>query len=262
MTLSVKAHQLIIIKIKENIFSMINANLLLLSSSRVKDTPYLEHALSMIKSHLGEIKELLFIPYAGVTINYDDYTKMVQTALDTLHIKVIGIHQQEDPLAAVLSAQAIAIGGGNTFHLLHQLYENNLIKAIHQRVGEGMPYIGWSAGSNVAGVSIRTTNDMPIIEPKSFNALNLVDFQLNPHYTDFNPPGHNGETRAQRLAEFMILNIEMPVVAIVEGTALKVSTDQKTQKQSLRLLGSDNGFVFKAGNKTIINSQSDLDYLL
>ena len=235
---------------------MKNEKLLLLSSSRVKETEYLAHALPMIKSHLGEITELLFIPFAGVTMSYDEYATKVQSALTAIGIKVTSIHTFEDPIAAIQNAQAIAVGGGNTFHLLHQLYQLNLLEAMQTKVSEGTPYIGWSAGSNIAGTSIRTTNDMPIIEPKSFNALNLVPFQLNPHYTDQNPPGHNGETRAQRLAEFMVLNKEMPIVAIVEGTALKV------ENNTMRLIGGENGFVFKGGNKSVITTECDLDHLL
>ena len=236
-----------------------NANLLLLSSSRVGDTKYLEHALNMIKAKLNGITELLFVPYAGVTVNYDEYTQMVQNALDAIGVKVTGIHKHEDPVAAVTNAKAIAVGGGNTFHLLHQLYKQNLIPAIQSKVATGVPYIGWSAGSNIAGLSIRTTNDMPIIEPKSFTALNFVDFQLNPHYTDYNPPGHNGETRAQRLAEFMVLNPETPIVAIVEGTALDLADN------SLCLAcdsGSNSGYIFKAGDKSTITTEDDLSDLL
>jgi dipeptidase E len=236
-----------------------NANLLLLSSSRVGDTKYLAHALNMIKAKLNGITELLFVPYAGVTVNYDEYTQMVQNALDAIGVKVTSIHQHDDPIAAVNNAQAIAVGGGNTFHLLHQLYQQNLITAIQNKVATGMPYIGWSAGSNIAGLSIRTTNDMPIIEPESFTALNFVDFQLNPHYTDYNPPGHNGETRAQRLAEFMVLNPETPIVAIVEGTALDLADNK------LRLTcdnGSNSGYIFKAGDKSTISTGDDLSNLL
>ena len=231
-------------------------NLLLLSSSREGSSGYLEHALTMIKDHLGSITELLFIPYAGVSISYDQYVDMVQAPLSQLGIKVVGIHQCENPKDAVTSAQAIAIGGGNTFHLLHQLYQHDLIDAIQQKVSQGVPYIGWSAGSNVAGKSIRTTNDMPIIEPKSFNALGLVDFQINPHYTDFNPPGHNGETREQRLAEFMVINPTMPIVAIVEGTAIKQNGD------ALTLIGPADGFIFKGGTKQVLPKNSKIaDYL-
>ncbi len=237
-----------------------NANLLLLSSSRVGETAYLDHALTMIKAKLNGVTELLFIPYAGVTVNYDDYTAMVQNALSKIDVKVRGIHQYDDPISAINQAKAIAVGGGNTFHLLHQLYQHNLIAPIQHKVAQGMPYIGWSAGSNIAGLSIRTTNDMPIIEPTSFNALQLVDFQLNPHYTDHNPPGHNGETRAQRLAEFMRLNPATPIVAIVEGTALDIK--QNTMTLASGVAAQTSGFLFKAGEKTVISSDDNLAYLL
>ncbi|WP_286267582.1 dipeptidase PepE [Thalassotalea atypica] len=231
-------------------------NLLLLSSSRENQSGYLEHALEMITEHLGGIAELLFVPYAGVSISYDTYTDMVQTALSPLGIKVTGIHTCSNPKQAINNAKAIAVGGGNTFHLLHQLQENGLIEIIQENVEQGMPYIGWSAGSNVAGLSIRTTNDMPIIEPKTFKALSLVEFQLNPHYTDYNPPGHNGETREQRLNEFMVINPEMPIVAIVEGTALKRTGDK------LQLIGPSQGYLFKNGNKSDLLENADLSYLL
>ncbi|MGB1201825.1 MAG: dipeptidase PepE [Cognaticolwellia aestuarii] len=217
--------------------------LLLLSSSRVGSTEYLTHALTMIEDHLSGIKNILFIPYAGVTISYDEYTERVNNALSSINVNVVGIHQFEDPVAAVNSAQAIVIGGGNTFRLLAQLYDNNLITAIKNKVSLGTPYIGWSAGSNVAGLSIKTTNDMPIVEPKSFEALGLVDFQINPHYTDYNPPGHNGETREQRLQEFMVLSPDTTIVGIVEGTALKCTNENIT------LVGDTDGYIFKAGNK-------------
>lgn len=226
--------------------------LLLLSSSKAGDSGYLTHALPFINQHLGEIKELLFIPYAGVSISYDDYTKTVQNALASLGINVTGIHQTEDPVAAVNNAQAIVIGGGNTFHLLHQLYANELISPIQEKVQAGTPYIGWSAGSNVAGMSIRTTNDMPIIEPPSFTALNLVPVQLNPHYTDYQPPGHHGETRQMRLEEFMVLNPDTPVIGIQEGTALKRDGNKLT------LVGEKVGYLFKGGNKSEIMPQADL----
>lgn len=240
---------------------MTSKNLLLLSSSRAGNTPYLEHAKTMITDHLAGIKEVLFIPYAGVTVNYDDYTKKVQNALQSMNIKVVGIHQFDNTVSAVKNAQAVVIGGGNTFHLLHQLYENNLISAIAEKVNAGMPYIGWSAGSNVAGASICTTNDMPIIEPKSFTALSLVPFQLNPHYTDFNPPGHNGETREQRLAEFMVINPEMPIVGIVEGSALKLG-NSKLSLIANENIAKPNGFLFKGGKKHNIEVNDDISDLL
>jgi|TARA_B110000211_G_scaffold101296_3_gene117871 dipeptidase E len=243
--------------------SIEKANLLLLSSSRVGDTKYLQHALPLIKAKLDGVTELLFIPYAGVTVNYDDYTAMVQSALIDSGITVKGIHQFDDPINAINTANAIAVGGGNTFHLLHQLYQNNLINAIQDKVAQGIPYIGWSAGSNIAGLSIRTTNDMPIIEPESFDALQLVSFQLNPHYTDHNPPGHNGETREQRLAEFMVLNETTPIVAIVEGTGLDIKDNTMALVSGLSDTDKNaDGFLFKGNNKSVISTDTNLDSLL
>ncbi len=243
--------------------SIEKANLLLLSSSRVGDTKYLQHALPLIKAKLDGVTELLFIPYAGVTVNYDDYTAMVQSALIDSGITVKGIHQFDDPVNAINTANAIAVGGGNTFHLLHQLYQNNLINAIQDKVAQGIPYIGWSAGSNIAGLSIRTTNDMPIIEPESFDALQLVSFQLNPHYTDHNPPGHNGETREQRLAEFMVLNETTPIVAIVEGTGLDIKDNTMALVSGLSDTDKNaDGFLFKGNNKSVISTDTNLDSLL
>ena len=243
--------------------SIEKANLLLLSSSRVGDTKYLQHALPLIKAKLDGVTELLFIPYAGVTVNYDDDTAMVQSALIDSGITVKGIHQFDDPINAINTANAIAVGGGNTFHLLHQLYQNNLINAIQDKVAQGIPYIGWSAGSNIAGLSIRTTNDMPIIEPESFDALQLVSFQLNPHYTDHNPPGHNGETREQRLAEFMVLNETTPIVAIVEGTGLDIKDNTMALVSGLSDTDKNaDGFLFKGNNKSVISTDTNLDSLL
>ena len=230
--------------------------LLLLSSSREGTSGYLEHAIDMIDHHLSDVREIVFIPYAGVTINYDEYSERVQTALQDLNIIVKGLHTFDNPVEAIKNAKAIVIGGGNTFQLLHQLYQNNVIKTIQEKVANGTPYIGWSAGSNVAGNSIKTTNDMPIVEPKSFDALNLLPVQLNPHYTDHNPPGHNGETREQRLQEFMVINPESTIVGIVEGSALKL------QNETLSLIGGKQGYVFKAGNKTVLADNSDLTYLV
>ncbi|GAA5143858.1 dipeptidase PepE [Thalassotalea piscium] len=229
-------------------------NLLLLSSSRVGNTDYLTHALTMIKSHLGDVRAILFIPYAGVTVSNDQYTEMVTNALSSIEINVTSIHQYTDPVEAIMSAEAIVIGGGNTFRLLELLYDNDLLTAISTKIGQGTPYIGWSAGSNVAGLSIKTTNDMPIVEPKSFNALSLVNFQLNPHYTDFNPPGFNGETREQRLKEFMVVSPTTTIIGIVEGTALKCVDDKVT------LIGENDGYIFKAGKKLTFKAGDTLTF--
>ncbi len=230
--------------------------LLLLSSSRANNSAYLAPGLPLINDMLGDIRRLLFIPYAGVSVGYDEYHKQVQAALLPLDIIVDSIHQFDNPQQAVAQATAIMIGGGNTFHLLHQLYQQQLIELIYKKVKNGMPYIGWSAGSNVAGQSIRTTNDMPIIEPPSFSALNLLPLQLNPHYTDFKPAGFHGETRDMRLNEFMLLNPTTPIVGLPEGTALRCDG------QSLIYVGTSAGFLFIGGEKTAFEPGADLSHLL
>jgi dipeptidase E len=217
-------------------------HLLLLSSSRAGNSGYLEPALPLLSDHIG-VGELLFIPYAGVTIGYDAYCDMVASALAPIGITIRGIHTYPDPVQAIKQARAIAVGGGNTFRLLEQLYQHQLIEPIRAAVAQGVPYVGWSAGSNIAGLTIRTTNDMPIIEPPSFSALQLVPFQLNPHYSDYQPPGFHGETRDQRLAEFMVLHATVPILALREGTALTINGD------SMKLVGDSDGLVFLGGQK-------------
>lgn len=227
---------------------------LMLSSSRMGDESYLTHALPMINQHLGTINEVLFIPFAGVTIDWDSYTQKVQAALP--HLTVKSIHQCKNAKQAIINAKAIAVGGGNTFNLLHQLYQQGLFTDIQQAVKKGTRYIGWSAGSNICGNSIRTTNDMPIIQPISFDALNFVPLQLNPHYSEYQPAGHNGETRAQRIQEFCTLNPEMPVVGIREGSALLL------QQNKLQLLGELPAVKFLANQQEVIAVGSDLSELL
>jgi dipeptidase E len=231
-------------------------NLLLLSSSRANNSEYLAPCLSLIDNTLGTIRDVLFIPYAGVRVNYDDYVAMVQQALKPLNIHVKGIHEFANPADAIVNAQAVMVGGGNTFVLLAKLYEHNLIQTLQQKTAAGMPYIGWSAGSNIAGLSIRTTNDMPIIEPPSFQALGLLPLQLNPHYTDFVPVGFHGETRDMRLAEFMHVDADTAIIGLPEGTALRLSGT------TLRYEGSEKAFLFRAGVKSAITPTSDLSVLL
>jgi dipeptidase E len=180
----------------------------------------MQHAKAKVASFLGDEKDVLFIPYAGVTVSYDDYTDHVQNALADFSINIIGIHTRTSALEAVQQAKAIAVGGGNTFRLLKQLYENNLIEAIREKVKSGTKFIGWSAGSNVAGPGIFTTNDMPIVEPPSFKSLGFVPFQINPHYTEQALENHGGETRKARLLEFIKLNTT-DVVCLPEGTWLE-----------------------------------------
>ena len=244
-------------------------NLLLLSSSRVGKTEYLQHALLLIKEFLSiadysDTKPLLFIPYAGVSVDFDQYELMVKEALKPLRIEINSIHRFENKLNAIENAGGIVIGGGNTFALLHSLYQFELLEPIKKIVFSGIPYIGWSAGSNIAGPTIRTTNDMPIIEPPSFSALELIEWQINPHYIDGSPPGHNGETRQQRLEEFLVLNNDKKVIGIPEGTALRYI------RQKLEYFGGteissrqDNtiktGFVFTNQGKSTFTTTKKLN---
>lgn len=227
-------------------------NLLLLSSSRANNSEYLAPNLDWIRQHLNAVSSVLFIPYAGVTVSHDAYLSKVQQALSGLAIRVDGIHQFVCAKTAVQEAEAIMIGGGNTFQLLNLLYKNDILKLIQQRVTAGMPYIGWSAGANIAGASIRTTNDMPIVEPPSFAALHFVNAQLNPHYTDFVPADFHGETRDMRLAEFMVLNPDTPIIGLPEGSALHCSAAK------LSILGDAGGFWFLKGEKQPLAANTEL----
>ncbi|MBR9727178.1 dipeptidase PepE [Shewanella intestini] len=216
-----------------------SVNALMLSASRVGDTPYLSHTIDFIRPLCSPGQKWLFIPYAGVSMDYDHYLTLVQEGLAPLGLSIESIHQFNDPKQAIKQADGIFVGGGNTFHLLHELYRYDLVQLINEQVLSGKPYVGWSAGSNITGQSIRTTNDMPIIEPVSFTGLRILPFQLNPHYSNATLAGHNGETRAQRLLEFTKVDPITPVIAIQEGTALRLK-DQK-----LTLIGDKEGYLFK-----------------
>lgn len=196
--------------------------LLLLSNSTNPGEPYLSWPRDHIHEFLGSGARLFFVPYAGVRMAHDAYAAAVRDALAPLGLTLVGAHESADPGAELARADAIAIGGGNTFQLLARLYAEGLLDPIRKRVRAGLPYVGWSAGSNVASPTIRTTNDMPIVEPPSFGALGLVPFQINPHYTDAKLPNHGGETRPERIAEFLELNRTERVVGLREGTGLRV----------------------------------------
>ena len=195
--------------------------ILLMSSSRQGTMGYLEHAGKQIHHCLRhEKRTVVFIPFAAVSFSYDAYETKVKAVFGPLGYALESLHRQADARACIENAEAIAIGGGNTFALLDRLYTHDLIDVIRHKVQQGTPFIGWSAGSNVACPSIRTSNDMAIVEPPSLQALNLVPFQINPHFIGGKPVGHNGETREDRLAEYMILNAPQQVLALPEGTAL------------------------------------------
>lgn len=216
--------------------------LLLLSNSTNYGSTFLGHAGDTIRAFFGgDVGEVLFVPYAAVRFSFDAFADKVAERFGPLGYGVRPIHREADPVAAVERADAIAVGGGNTFQLLLRLYEGALLDPIRARVRAGMPYAGWSAGSNVACPTIRTTNDMPIVEPPSLDALGLVPFQINPHYTDAAIPNHGGETRSERLLEFIAANPGMPVVGLREGTTIRVDGARMT------LLGERPAIVFLAG---------------
>ena len=198
-------------------------NALLISASSYQDTGYLRHCKNWVKDFLGESgkEEILFIPYAGVRRTNDEYEQKVIDRLKNKNIK--SIHHYEDKISAIKNANSIAVGGGNTFMLLYTLYKLNLIEPIKEAVANGAKYFGWSAGANIAGKTMMTTNDMPIIMPKSFEGLNIFPYQINPHFISGKLAGHNGESREERLEEFLIANPKETIYALPEGTALLIA---------------------------------------
>ncbi len=200
-------------------------NLLLLSASSYKDTGYLVHCKDWVEEFYSVLNddEILYIPYASVTKSYDEVEKRVKDFFD-LNIK--SIHHYENPIKAVQNAKAFMVNGGNTFKLINEIYKNKIFDALKQSCQNGALYFGWSAGSNIAGINIQTTNDMPIVYPSSFDALNLIDYDINPHFISGKIPGHNGESREQRLNEFMIENKNIKILALPEGSGLLVKDDK------------------------------------
>jgi len=213
--------------------------LLLISNSTLYGSGYLDHAAGEIVDFLGALHRVLFIPFA--LANRDAYAAQARARFATMGYDLNSLHDATDKLQAVSDAEAIFIGGGNTFRLLKALYDLDLIKPIRERVAAGMPYIGSSAGSNVAAPTIRTTNDMPIVEPPSFAALGLVNFQINPHFLDADPGSrHMGETREERLLQFLEEN-ETPVIGLREGAMIRV------ERGSAVLKGSSGARIFRRG---------------
>lgn len=199
--------------------------LLLLSNSTLPGEPYLGWPRPHITEFLGERKRIAFGPFAAVSFSMDEYARMTQGAFAEMGHELFSLHTEADKVKALMGADAVAVGGGNTFQLLRTLYSTELLRAIRVRVMGGMPYIGWSAGSNVACPTIMTTNDMPITEVPTMRAMGLVPFQINPHYTDARLPGHGGESRDQRIAEYLALNQRSAVVGLREGALLNVNEE-------------------------------------
>lgn len=226
--------------------------LLLISNSTNSGEAYLGWPQEFIVDFLKDsnVKRVLFIPYAGVGLNeesleksFDDYEDRVNSVYKKLGYEIYSIHKEADPQKAIAECEAIAVGGGNTFHLFYMMHKLDLMKPLKKRVENGLPFMGWSAGSNIACPSLKTTNDMPIIEPASFDGLSLIPFQINPHYLDANPEGHGGETREQRIEEFLVVNKEITVVGLREACLLRV------EGEKMELIGKRPMRVFNFGKK-------------
>ena len=233
-------------------------NMLLISNSTLHGSEYLDHCIDEITIFLKGKKTVLFIPYARPSgISYDAYTQIVRKRLEKIQKNTKGIHEFNDPIEAIHSAEAVFIGGGNTFVLLKTLYDNNIITPLRQQILDGMSYIGTSAGSNVATKSIQTTNDMPIIYPPSFQAIQAVPFYLNPHYLDPSSTStHMGETRETRIKEFHCYN-QGYVVGLREGALLHIKDD------TVILKGSTGARIFKEDQKPKEYLPGDrLDFLM
>lgn len=199
-------------------------NLIIASTSTLHDQTYLEYLLPSLSTHFKAGSTLIFIPYARPSgISHEDYTAKVREALTSIHVKVKGLHEFEDPKTAIEQAEGIFTGGGNTFLLVKQLYAHDLIGTIQKVINNGTPYLGCSAGSNICGLTMETTNDMPITYPPSFQTFGFVPFNINPHYLDpIEGSTHMGETRETRINEFHTINSQ-PVVGLREGSWLKVT---------------------------------------
>lgn len=229
--------------------------LLLISNSTLYGGGYLDHAAAEIRDFLGSIKGVLFVPFA--LFDCDGYAAKAQERFAAMGYQLNSIHQCPDKQQAIKDAEAIFIGGGNTFRLLKALYEFDLLSLIRQRVESGMPFIGSSAGSNVAAPTVKTTNDMPIVEPPSFDALNLSAFQINPHYLDPDPASkHMGETREERLLQYLEEN-ETPVVGLREGAMIRIEDGTAILK------GSTGARIFRRGHDPVeVLPEARLDELL
>lgn len=227
--------------------------MIIASTSSLYGSGYLEYLIDDLAILFKDASEILFIPYARPSgISHDDYTKKVAEGFMKINKHVKGIHSFENPVTAIKNTEAIFVGGGNTFVLLHQLYKNNLITILKEAVTNGTPYLGTSAGSNICGLTIKTTNDMPIVHPPSFNAVGLVPFNINPHYADpdFNSK-HMGETRDTRIQEFHYFNTQ-PVIGLREGSWLHVKNN------SIILKGDLNARIFER-NKTAYEVASGIE---
>jgi len=222
---------------------MTNKRVLLISNSTLYGSGYLDHAAAEIRDFLGDLKRVLFVPFA--LYDRDAYAATAKDRFDRLGYDLTSIHNAPDPVKAVNDTEAVFIGGGNTFRLLKCLYDFYLLEPIRRRVLDGMPYVGSSAGSNVAGPTIKTTKDMPIVQPPSFDALGLVPFQISPHFQDPDPNStHMGETQEERILQFLEEN-DTTVAGLREGAMVRVENATTTLK------GSSGARIFRKGQAPV-----------
>jgi len=233
-------------------------NILLASTSTIYGSDYLEYLLPQLAVFFKDVKEIIFIPYArpsGKT--YDEYTKIAKNAFAKIDVEVKGIHQFKNAKDTIKNASGLFVGGGNTFELVNQIYKNDLLSDIKNAVNKGLKYFGTSAGSNICGPTMKTTNDMPIVYPPSFKTLGLIPFNINPHYLDPNPNStHKGETRETRIKEFHVYN-DTPVIGLREGSWIEINDDL------MLLKGKHSARLFRKNKKPIeIASQSVINSYL
>ncbi len=233
-------------------------NLLIASTSTLHGGNYLEYLLPELQLHFAQCKTILFVPYARPGgISHDDYTLKVKTFFALLNKEVRGLHEFNNPTEAIEKAEGIFTGGGNTFLLVTQLHRNNQMQTLKKVIENGTPYLGTSAGSNICGLTMQTTNDMPIIYPPSFETLGAIPFNLNPHYLDADLQSkHMGETRETRIKEFHQFNAQ-PVIGLREGSWLDVKGDQ------IVLKGELSARLFRQNQETIeVESGSEMGEFL
>jgi dipeptidase E len=220
-----------------------NKRVLLISNSTLYGSGYLDHAAAEIRDFLGDLKRVLFVPFA--LYDRDAYAATAKNRFDRLGYDLTSIHNAPNPVKAVNDSEAVFIGGGNTFRLLKCLYDFNLLEPLRRSVLDGMPYVGSSAGSNVAGPTIKTTKDMPIVQPPSFDALGLVPFQISPHFQDPDPNStHMGETQEERILQFLEEN-DTTVAGLREGAMVRVENATTTLK------GSSGARIFRKGHAPV-----------
>ena len=241
---------------------MSSNKILAISSSRVGNSGYLETVVPLIESFIGgKPTKIAFLPFASAESNYEEYALRIKKAFNNLPYLIETV-LPENAKDVITKSNVLMTGGGNTFKLLHDIYQLDIFETIRKKVNSGAPYIGWSAGANITGLTIGTTNDMPIIQPQSFNALGFIPFQINPHYINQKKKGFNGETRDDRLKEFMMLNPGISIIGLPEGTALQLS------KSHLKFIGKESGILFHQKNNSgqfvreTISTTTDLSFLL